>query len=115
MQKEAKTESIWNQEKRKVTIVHFSSMFPMEAQLYFIFSPWSLVRLLVQQQGNGLFTINLDNGILDKHQKKLVFKNVLSHGKMFMNTGKKQDKKLYMHNNTFVCLNAQIKNSAQEK
>lgn len=90
-------------EKKEVTVVHFSWMSSMEAQLYFIFSPWSLVRLLVQQQGNGLFTINLDNGILDKHRKKLVFKNVLSHGNMFMNIGKKQDKKLYMHNNTF-CL-----------
>lgn len=34
--------------------------------------------------------------------KKLAFKNVLLHGKMFMNVNKSQNKKLYTHSDNFV-------------
>lgn len=93
MQKEADREHTAPREKKEAIIVHFTCMPLMEAQLHFIFSPWSLVRLLIQQQGNWLIYYRQRN--TGQTSKNLAFKHVLSYGKMFMNIAKRAKFKNY--------------------
>ena len=93
-QKEAKTESIQHQERRK-KLQSFTLLECLSwRHSYVLFSAlghwWDCS---FNNRETGLFTIN--NGTLDKHQKNLAFKNVLSYGKMFMNVGKRAKFKNY--------------------
>ena len=88
MQKEANTETIEHQERRK-KLQLFTLLNASHGGSYTLFSVfghwWDCS---FNNRETGLFTI--DNGTLDKHKKKNpAFKNALSYGKMLMDIGKR--------------------------
>ena len=104
MQKEAKTESIEHQERRK-KLQLFTLLNASHGGSYTLFSVlghwWDCS---FNNRETGLFTI--DNGTLDKHKKKTLLSKMLYHmGKCSWILVKEQNKKIIMHNNT-SCLHA---------